>query len=147
MPHTNLDGDMFNALYDCGNANWDRDAHLNFEFLMCAQTYLTGKLKRQGYLFLSDVWDYLGFTTDMIGDAKMRASHIIGWIYDPSNPKRDNEVRFGLTQKGTNIPLPEIDEQIRRNEPSFWLSLNVDGDILSGEYGKEVFTKYAKEGH
>lgn len=147
VPHTSLDGSEWNALYDCGNAGWDRDARICWDFLMTAQTFLTDKLKRQGYLFLSDVWDYLGFTTAMIGPAKMRASHILGWIYDPTNPERDNEIRFGLTQKNSLIPLPEIAAQISRNESAFWLSMNVDGDILSGEYGKETFAKYAKEGH
>lgn len=146
VPHTSMDGNEWNIMYDCGNTNWERDARLNWDFLMGAQDYLTTKLKRQGYLFLSDVWDYLGVTTAQIGEEKMRASHILGWIYEPTNPKRDNEIRFGLTEKGTRHPLPKIKEQIAMNFPAFWLDLNVDGDILSGEYGKDVFSRFARDG-
>ena len=114
---------------------------------MLQQDYFNEKLKRQGYLFLSDVYESLGFTTAMLGDEKARASRILGWIYDPTNKNRNCYVSFGLTQPGTRVPKPNVADQISRNEPSFWLNLNPDGDILSGEYGKEVFTKYAKGGY
>ena len=44
-------------------------------------------------------------------------------------------------------PFNWVRSSIIRNDPAFWLDLNIDGDILSGEYGKEVFANYAKEGH
>lgn len=144
VPHVNQDND-WNVIYDCGNTCWENDALMNFDFLMLQQDYFNEKLKRQGYLFLHDVYKDLGYTTAMLGEKKARASRILGWIYDPSNPKRNCYVSFGLTQPGTRVALPEVAEQIQRNEPSFWLNLNPDGDILSGEYGKETYMKYAKE--
>jgi len=144
VPHVKEDHD-WNVMYDCGNNCWGRDALQNFDWLMMQQTYLTEKLRRRGYLFLHEVYDTLGCTTAQLGAKKARASRILGWIYDPSNPNRNCYVSFGLTQPGTLIPLPEVAEQIQRNEPAFFLTLNPDGDILSGENGKETYMKFAKE--
>lgn len=143
-PHVKEDND-WNVIYDCGNTCWEHDALMNFDFLMLQQDYFNEKLKRQGYLFLHDIYKDLGYTTAMLGEKKARASRILGWIYDPTNPNRNCYISFGLTQPGTRVPLPKIAEQIERNEPSFWLNLNPDGDILSGEYGKETYMKFAKE--
>lgn len=144
VPHVKEDND-WNVMYDCGNNCWGRDALQNFDWLMMQQTYLTEKLRRRGYLFLHEVYDTLGCTTAQLGAKKARASRILGWIYDPSNPNRNCYVSFGLTQPGTLIPLPAVAEQIQRNEPAFFLTLNPDGDILSGEHGKETYMKFAKE--
>lgn len=143
-PHLEKDHE-WNVIFDCGNHCWERDALMNYDFLMMKQDYLNQKLKRQGYLFLHDVYDELGYTTAMLGEQKARASRILGWIYDPTNPNRNCYISFGLTQPGTRVALPKIAEQIQRNDPSFWLNLNPDGDILTGEYGKETFMKYARD--
>ncbi len=143
-PHLKEDHE-WNVIFDCGNHCWERDALMNYDFLMMKQDYLNAKFKRKGYLFLHDVYDELGFTTSMLGEQKARASRILGWIYDPTNPKRNCYISFGLTQPGTRVPLPKVAEQIQRNEPSFWLNLNPDGDILTGEYGKETYMRYAKD--
>lgn len=144
VPHVKEDHD-WNVMYDCGNYGWQPYAIRNFEFLMERQDYLNAKLQRQGYLFLEDVYETLGYTTAMLGERKARASRILGWIYNPEDPNRDCYISFGITHPGTRTPLPEIQKQIDSNEAGFWLSLNPDGDILSGEHGHEVFTKYAKE--
>lgn len=144
VPHIN-ENNAWNVIYDCGNTCWERDALMNFDWLMLQQDYYNEKLRRQGYLFLYDIYKDFGYTTSMLGEEKARASRILGWIYDPTNPKRNCYISFGLTQPGTRVPLPKIAEQIQRNEAAFWLNLNPDGDILSGEYGKETFMKFAKE--
>lgn len=144
IPHVKEDND-WNVIYDCGNYCWERNARQNFEWLMNQQAFLTEKLRRRGYLFLSEVYDLLGCTTHQLGAKKARASRILGWIYDPTNPNRNCYVSFGLTKPGTTIPLPEIEEQIQRNEAAFFLTLNPDGDILSGENGKETYMKFASD--
>lgn len=144
VPHVREDND-WNVMYDCGNNCWERDALQNFDWLMTQQAFLTEKLRRRGYLFLYEVYDALGCTTHQLGAKKARASRILGWIYDPSNPNRNCYVSFGLTQPGTTIPLPAVAEQIQRNEPAFFLTLNPDGDILSGENGKETYMKFASD--
>lgn len=146
-PHLDKNSNPYSALYTCGNRGWERNAVLNYEFLMTQQSYLNRKLQAQGFLFLSDVYDALGFDASMLGADKVRASHILGWIYDLKDPTRDNYVSFGLTNPN-NITKPSVQEQLESNEPSFWLEFNCDGDILNlnKDPNKKTFSNYAKDG-
>lgn len=146
-PHITNNADPHTAIYACGNRGWERNAALNYDYLMTQQAWLNHKLRAQGFLFLSDVYDALGFDVNMLGPDKIRASHIIGWIYDPKDPGRDNYVSFGLTDKN-NITKSRVAAQIENNEPDFWLEFNDDGDILnlSKDPDKKTFSKFAKEG-
>lgn len=145
--HVTKNADPYCALYSCGNRGWERSAVLNYDYLMAQQAYLNHKLQSQGFLFLSDVYDALGFDANMLGVDKIRASHILGWIYDPKDFSRDNYVSFGLTDKH-GLTKDPISAQIRSNEPDFWLEFNCDGDILnlSKDPNKKTFSQYAKEG-
>lgn len=134
--------ESYEVMFDTGNPMWNRDATINYDFLMGVQAHMNEKLRRFGYLFLSDVYDALGFDINYLGPVKARASHYIGWIYDPKDRTRDNYVSFGLTNPGTNVALPNISRQLQMNEPSFFLSFNVDGDILSGS--DKIFANYAQ---
>lgn len=145
VPHAGKDK-AWDVMYDCANVGWERDAVLNFRFLIGQQAWLNEKLRRQGYLFLSDVYDALGYDVGMLGAERAQASHILGWIYDPMDKSIDSYVSFGLTQPGTDVALPDVAKQIELNEPNFWLSLNVDGDILSGKNGRKMYTSFAKRG-
>lgn len=144
MKHYNKDGDEnFKVLYGCGNAQWTKNALLNFQFLMNIQDILNRKLEHAGYLTLAEVYDALGFTTAMLGKKRARAAKCLGWLYDPTNPNLDNYIDFGITFKGTRTALPKIAEQIDLNIPDFWLELNPTGDIITGDVN---FTDYAKDG-
>ena len=145
--HSTKNADPYSALYSYGNRGWENSAVLNYDFLMAQQAYLNHKLQAQGFLFLSDVYDALGFDVSMLGYEKIRASHILGWIYDPTDPTRDNYVSFGLNDKN-GLTNKNVADQIRANEPSFWLDFNCDGDILnlSKDSKKKTFSQYAKEG-
>lgn len=145
--HLAKNSNPYSALYSCGNRGWETNAVLNYDYLMTQQAYLNHKLQAQGFLFLSDVYDALGFDASMLGADKVRASHILGWIYDPNDSMRDNYVSFGLTNKN-NITKPNVQKQIDHNEPNFWLEFNCDGDILnlSKDPAKKTFSNYAKAG-
>lgn len=145
--HATKNADPFCALYSCGNRGWERSAILNYDYLMAQQAYLNHKFQAQGFLFLSDVYDALGFDAGMLGADKVRASHILGWIYDPKDPDNDNYISFGLTDKN-GLTKEAVAAQIRSNEPNFWLEFNCDGDILnlSKDPSKKTFSQYAKEG-
>lgn len=145
-PHLNLD-EQFNVIFDQSNRNFETNALRNFDFLMCQQRVLNLKLINQGYLFLSDVYDTLGFTAEILGPEKARASHILGWMYDPFDTSKNSFVDFGLCEPGTMQPNKKVKEAIVANEPVFWLSMNVDGDILTGENGKRIFTETTKRGY
>lgn len=142
VPHAHKD-ENFCVLYGCGNRCWERSALLNFNFLVTTQAFLNRKLQMQGYLFLNEVYDALGFDVGMLGKEKAQASHSLGWIYDPNDSTRDSYVSFGITHPGTDVALPKVSKQIEYNEPEFWLEMNVDGNILNGE---KIFVDYAKEG-
>ncbi len=147
IPHLDQNSNPYSALYTCGNRGWERNAVLNYEFLMTQQSYLNRKLQAQGFLFLSDVYDALGFDASMLGADKIRASHILGWIYDLKDQSRDNYVSFGLTNPN-DITKTNVQKQLESNEPSFWLEFNCDGDILNlnKDPNKKTFSNYAKEG-
>lgn len=143
IPHA--DNEDWKVFFQEGCNQFENDAALNFDSLMLRQAYFNELLHRRGYLFLWDVYKDLGFTTAMLGEKRARASRILGWIYNPEDKSRNCYISFGLTQPNTTIPLPRVAAQIEANEPRFLLTLNPDGDILSGEYGKETFMKYATE--
>ena len=135
----------FVVLYDCPCNNWSKDALDNFNFLMLAQDYFTNRLRRKGYVTLWEVYQYLGFSTKMLGARKATAARYLGWVYDEKDPNRNNYVSFGLTYPGTRQALPQTNAQISLNEPSFWLNFNVDGDILTETNNPNYFANYAKD--
>lgn len=141
-PHLDPDSD-FVYLFDPSNPEWDKSGRLNIEFLLGKEKYLNQKLVSQGYLFLYEVYRELGVEPGMIGEKKLQASKILGWIYDPSDDTRDNYVSFGLADKEGNL-TEESMEMIRSGERNVWLEFNPDGDILTGSDNRKTFMKFAK---
>lgn len=80
------------VVFDERNPNWSPDYRANKLFLTKAQNYLTDRLKADGFLFWSDVLDYLGFPRR----GRPAAAHMVGWYYDPNDPTRDNVVDLGF---------------------------------------------------
>lgn len=100
--------------FEPGCQYWEPDANLNRAFLKAQQEYANQKLRAQGYLFLSDVYKALGYRDD-------RASHVVGWTFDETDPKGDNYVSFGFS---------ENEDFMAGYENSVILDFNVDGPIL-----------------
>lgn len=99
---------------------WDKDVEYNMVFLKAQQAIATNKLRRDGFLFLNDVYDMLGFDRTKYGQ-------IVGWRYDEKNPTGDNFVDFGLY----NLSIPENINFMNGTSNMVLLDFNVDGDILS----------------
>lgn len=104
--------------FDDGCAGWEKDAEHNLFFLRQQQNYANDLLKKQGYLFLNDVYKMLGIPVTQAGQA-------VGWMYDEDCPNGDNYVDFGIY---------DIHKESNRNfvngyERSIWLDFNVDGPI------------------
>lgn len=137
----------WNVMFDDGNCHWINDAKMNLQFLIGMQNYYNELLKRRGYVFLSEIYEDLGFTIGMLGENKSQAAHVLGWIYKPDDPTRNSYIDFGITHPNTETFLPKVTEQMLRNEPSFFLTLNPDGDILTGNNGKLKFTNCANKGY
>ena len=114
------------------NINWSDDPQFNLMFLRQNQNWANDKLISQGYLYLNDVYESLGFP-------KSKAGQVVGWVYDPNNNEHgDNYVDFGiydLNVKGyrnemTNDTIAEERQDfVNGYKSSILLDFNVDGNI------------------
>lgn len=105
--------------FDESCAGWEKDAELNLMFLKRQQEYANEKLRANGYLFLNDVYEMLGFQ-------KTKAGQIVGWIYDEDNVIGDNMVDFGIY----DLYDEKKRDFVNGYERSILLDFNVDGNIL-----------------
>lgn len=105
-------------VYDDGCTGWTKDPEQNLMFLKLQQSYANEKLKKDGYLFLNDVYAMLGFNKTGFGQ-------VVGWIYDEDCPNGDNFVDFGIY----NINNPKARDFVNGYERSIVLDFNVDGII------------------
>lgn len=109
----------FARFFDDGCLGWTKDPEANLTFLKQQQNYASDKLKRQGFLFLNDVYN-------MLGIQPTKAGQIVGWIYDEKNPIGDNFVDFGIY----DINRPKNRDFVNGYERVILLDFNVDGNIL-----------------
>lgn len=111
----------YTKVFDELNFNFNKDAELNRHFLNGVQQFCNDKLRAQGYLFLNEVYDELGFD-------RTRAGQVVGWIYDPENPNHrgDNYIDFGMYDYAKESSRNFLDGI----ENSIVLDFNVDGPIL-----------------
>lgn len=105
--------------FDDGCNGWEKDAAHNMYFLTLQQNHANEKLKKQGYLFLNDVYEMLGIPKTPIGQ-------VIGWIYDEANPIGDNFVDFGIFNQDNE----KARDFVNGRERVILLDFNVDGNIL-----------------
>lgn len=103
-----------------GNPGWTKDPTFNLMYLKKQQAFATEKLKSQGYLFLNDVYEMLGYDKTALGQN-------VGWIYDEKNPVGDNFVDFGIY----DIHNKQKIAFVNGNEKAILLEFNHDGNILA----------------
>lgn len=103
-----------------GCLGWTKDPEHNLYFLKCTQAQANDRLKREGYLFLNDVYQMLGID-------RTRAGQQVGWIYDEENPIGDNFIDFGIYDEKN----PATRRFVNGNERVILLDFNVDGPILN----------------
>ena len=112
---------IYARCFDEYNPNWKDNAEYNLTFLRGCQKYLNSRLERQGFLFLNDVYEELGFE-------KTQAGQLVGWIYDPDREDAgDNCVSFGLYDPKRGAVLGDF---INGRAKSVFLDFNVDGVII-----------------
>lgn len=139
------DPNNFTYLFDESNINWTADARENAYALATIQANLNNRLKRRGHVFLYEVYKALGIDPGILGPERVRAAHVIGWLYDPDNPNGDNYIDFGVFQDDRgNLTQSNYERIMKFGEPNIWLEFNPDGDILTGNNGKRVFTETAR---
>lgn len=103
--------DGYSRLFDAACDNWNNDANLNRSFLSGAQNYFNDKLHAVGYVFLSDIYRYLGFR-------ETPECRVVGWTLDGDG---DGYIDFGFDQD---------DMFMSGYNKDVWLDFNVDGPIL-----------------
>ena len=112
-PSTNDYARFFDDTCEAYESNMD----YNLMYLRSQQNLANDKLKANGYLFLSDVYDQLGIK-------RTKMSQIVGWIYKPEgNENGDNFVDFGILE--TNRETED-----GGYEKAILMEFNVDGPIL-----------------
>lgn len=77
------------VIYDDGCKGWTKDPESNKFFLLQVQNWANEKLRSQGWLYLNDVYDALGFPPTKAGSA-------VGWVMDANSEYNENFVDFGL---------------------------------------------------
>lgn len=98
---------------------WTKDAEYNLMFLRQQQNWANEKLKRDGYLFLNDVYQ-------MLGIPKTKAGQVVGWVYDESQKYGDGYIDFGIY----DLYNEQARDFVNGREKSILLDFNVDGNIL-----------------
>lgn len=111
-----------------GNAGWTKDPERNLVFLRQQQAYANNKLQTEGYLFLNEVYEMLGFP-------KTKAGQEVGWVYDESKADEDSDgfIDFGLYD-GDKSKI----RFVNGDERSVLLDFNVDGYILDKIFPMEA---------
>lgn len=102
--------------------NWKPSPSENLVFLRSQQNFANDKLRSEGFVFLNDIYRMLGFPATPAGQ-------IVGWVYDPDDPTRDNYIDFGIYDAIYKSPARK--DFINAAEPSVWLDFNVDGVIYN----------------
>ncbi len=107
------------VIYQEGCNGWSEDPEDSKIFLGRLEKVFTGKLRRNGYLFLNEVYDALGIK-------KTKAGQIVGWVYRPDDPTRDNYVSFKIF----DVHSAAAGRFVNGYEPNVILDPNVDGPII-----------------
>ena len=114
----NLGNSDYARYFDKECKEYERDHSYNEMILKARQAWANDKLKANGYLYLNDVYDFLGIP-------RTKAGQVVGWIYDPNNTRGDNYVDFGMKE----VYRKDETKEYESVEKLFLLDFNVDGNI------------------
>lgn len=108
---------VYARLFDETNSEWKNNVEHNRMFLEEQERWVNHKLRRDGFVFLNEVYQALGFERTSIGQ-------ITGWLVNPQ--EGDGYIDFGL-----------FEQRNKEDSPNFWLDFNVDGIIYDKIEPKE----------
>ena len=112
--------DEFARFFDESCAAWTKSPEKNRFFLAQVERFANQKLQEQGYLFMNDVYEALGFD-------KTAAGQVVGWVFNEENPIGENYVSFGIFEDGY---VQKNAGFINGYERTILLNFNHDGNIL-----------------
>lgn len=122
MAHTSPYDQLFDETVD----TWQPDNRLNRNYLFLMEQAANKRLRTQGHLFLNEVLASLGTHGGV--SLKTPEGQIVGWIYDPNDPTKQNHVDFGMTNY---VPGNDaLNSFIDGYERSVLLHFNCDGVII-----------------
>lgn len=119
------ENDPYNRIFEQGaTPAWKPDLGVNKMFVAQMQRFAQERCNRQGYLYLSDVYESLGFPESDI-------SRVVGWkvTRNPDGSKDYPVVDFGLDK-----PLP--DDWKYNKDRAIYLDFNCQGLIVGGKLQK-----------
>ena len=109
--------DEYARFFDSSCLTYEDNMDYNLLFLRSQQQIANDRLKADGFLFLSDIYEALGIK-------RTKMSQTVGWVYKPEgNPNGDNFIDFGVLE--TNR------ETENGYEKALLMNFNVDGPILN----------------
>jgi len=134
----------YSIIYDDTCERWQDGQNLSCQasYLEYIQAQLQQRLEDNGYLFLEDVYDALGVNKLMLDDRKLQAMKVVGWLFDAD--KHPSFISFGLRDK-LNNKTDNYYKCIRDGRNCFFIELNPEGDILTGNDGRPTYMDYFKK--
>lgn len=78
---------QYARVFDDSCKNWTKDRNVNVMHLKMHEHYCNELLRARGWLFLRDVYEYIGIPIT-------KDSCLVGWIYEEHNEIGDNFVKF-----------------------------------------------------
>lgn len=129
-PHTDIE-DGFVWIFDATHPEWRRQGRVNLDYIIYVEKAVNDKLRLQGHMFLWDVFKILGAEPSQLGKEKLKASKVLGWIYDPEDPNLQNYISFGIADEMGNL-YEHAMETLRGQGKDIFIELKPDGDILNG---------------
>ena len=111
------DYSLYTRYFDEYNApfTWNKSMEANFDFLRLTENIANEKFKRQGYLFLNDVYEALGFK-------KVSEGQLVGWVKGAG----DDYIDFGIWE-ARNADCRDFVNHGWNQANCFVLDFNVDG--------------------
>lgn len=106
----------YSRIFDRTNKLWEQAMDYNLMYLNQVSVSANDRLRANGFLFLNDIYDDLGFDKTVAGQS-------VGWTYNPKNPNGDNLVV--ITQH-----VVDVKNEYGGYDKAIILDFNVDGDIL-----------------
>ena len=111
-------------IFDSSNKNWSDVPMQNQHFIQMVLNSFRDKLELHGVVFLSDVYDMLGFE-------RTRASMQVGWTSEPEFDEKGRQLNDTYIDFGTWLPGMYKNKEWTNGQPdAFLLDFNVDGVVL-----------------
>lgn len=109
----------YSRFYAQGCDGWSKDPGANLITLQSKQAFLNERLQIRGFLFLNEVYEYLGIPP-------IREGQYLGWYYDPSDDTLSNHVDFGVYDCHDILKC----DFVNGFENTILLDFNIDGNIV-----------------